>query len=254
MNQLSSINTVVIGALPTAKCLKSILSRRGSKNIRAQTTVEFALICLPFFIILFAIVDYAQIYFYKNSLQNALREATRFATAGRIIQAVDAGGNPITTNVAGVSVPVAISDGSGREASRNECIRWWFLSNCVIQIPLTNITITSAPTFAGVPPAVSADGARLQIYNATNTPQMGAANDGPGAANDYVQVTAVYRLHTITPMFNYLGGYSHGNVNTYRVVATAIVKNEPALLNFKHNAVYSDEYGPRVYPDDTNYP
>ena len=255
MNGFSYLNTVAIRALPTAKCLKSLLFKRRNRRIRAQTTVEFSLICLPFFAILFAIVDYAQIYFYKNSLQNALREAARFATAGRIIQATDAGGNPLFTNVNGVSVPVAINDTSGQEASRNECIRWWFVSNCVIRnFPVTNITIESAPALPGEPPNVSPNGARLLLTNGDPNYSTTDANYGPGAANDYVQVTAVYRLNTITPLFAYLGGYNRENINTYRVVATTIVKNEPALLNFRHTNYYPGEYPPVLHPDDTSYP
>lgn len=243
MDRFYPPNAVVTEALPTARCLKSLLFKKRRK-LRAQTTVEFSLICLPFFALLFAIVDYAQIYFYKNSLQNAMRESARFATAGRIIQATDGMGNPLTTNINGVSVPVAINDSGGREASRNECIRWWFLSNCVVHnFPITNITITSAPTLPGLPPTVSADGTRLLLTNGS------PANDGPGAANDYVQITAVYHLNTITPLMNYLqGGYSHNGINSYRVVSTVIVKNEPALLNFQHTNTYSDEYGPYQYP------
>src|ERR1700761_156601 len=105
MYQFTSENTVVKGPLPTAKCPKSLLSRGNDKKIRAQTTVEFSLIALPFFLILFATIDYAQIYFYKNSLQNALRESTRFATAGRIIQLYDASGNPVYETNEGVIMP-----------------------------------------------------------------------------------------------------------------------------------------------------
>jgi hypothetical protein len=238
MNAVSSLNTVVPKTLPTAKCLKSLLFKKRNRKIRAQTTVEFSLICLPFFALLFAIVDYAQIYFYKNSLQNALRESTRFATAGRIIQACDSLGNPITTNVDGVSMPVAINDTGGVEASRYECIRWWFLSNCVIHIPISDITVTSAPTLPGLPPTVSSDGTTLLLTNGA------PANYGPGAANDYIQVTAVYHLNTITPLFTYLGGYSHEGINSYPVRVTAIVKNEPALLNFKHAATNSGDVFP----------
>jgi len=197
--------------------------------------VEFSLIVLPFFAILFALIDYAQIYFYENSLQNGLREATRFATAGRIIQEYS-GGNVVYQTNNGVAVPKAINDSEGREASRNECIRWWFLTNCIIQLPLSNITITSAPTLPGNPPTVSANGSTLLLTNGS------PANLGPGAANDYIQVTAVYHLHTITPLFSYLGGYSREGVNTYPVRVSAIVKNEPALLNFEHTNVYADEY------------
>jgi Flp pilus assembly protein TadG len=215
-----------------------------------QTTVEFALICLPFFAILFAIVDYAQIYFYDNSLQNAMREAARFATAGRVIQATSGGVAQYETNTGGIVVPKAIQDAAGREASRNECIRYWFLSNCVIHIPLSNIVIRSASTLPGVQPTITTnDIGQLTLISgysvvtnsgtvSTNTVQ---AAPGPGGANDYIQVTATYTLSTITPLFSYLGGYSHQGYYTYPVHVSAIVKNEPAILNFEHVAIYSDE-------------
>ena len=82
----TNTNTVLATTLPTAKCLNSLLSSRKNRRHQAQTTVEFSLVLLPFLAILFAIIDYAQIYFYENSMQNGLREACRFATAGRIIQ------------------------------------------------------------------------------------------------------------------------------------------------------------------------
>ena len=79
-------------------------------------------------------IDYAQIYFYENSLQNALREAARFATAGSVIPLTNAQGEAFETND-GVAVPKAINDSEGREASRYGCIRMWFQSNCVISVP-----------------------------------------------------------------------------------------------------------------------
>src|SRR5471030_620837 len=138
MDRVESTNAVVPTTLATDECLKPLLFSRRRGRVGGQTTVEFALICLPFFAILFAIVDYAQIYFYENSLQNALRESTRFATAGRIIQAYDSNGNPEYDTNDGVALPKAINDSTGREASRNECIRYWFQSNCVINMPLSN--------------------------------------------------------------------------------------------------------------------
>ncbi len=66
---------------------------------------------------------------------------------------------------------------------------------------------------------------------------------GPGAANDYIQVSATYTINTITPLFSYLGGYTHDGWYSYPVRVTAIVKNEPALLNFEHTNVYADEPG-----------
>jgi Flp pilus assembly protein TadG len=214
--------------------------------------VEFSLICLPFFAILFAIIDFAQIYFYQNSLQNALREAARFATSGRVIQAVNADGTPAyETNSGGVVVPKAINDSSGREASRNECIRYWFLTNCVLaNFPISSIVITSAPTLPGVPANVSTNslGYLILLSGYTVTTNSGTVSTnsapavvGPGYANDYLQITATYHVNTITPLFSFLGGYSRQGWNVFPAHVSAIVKNEPALLNFQHVAIYTNE-------------
>jgi hypothetical protein len=246
MDRVHSTNTVGTRVFTTGWCLKTLLFSRQKGRVGGQTTVEFALICLPFFIILFAIIDFSEIYFYENSLQNALREACRFATAGRIIQARDSQGNPLfVTNGNGVVVPKAINSnyggGSGgtNGASRNECIRYWFLSNCVLQnFPVSNIVITSAPTLPGVPPVTTTNSFGYLILQATNGP----ANWGPGNYNDYVQITATYHVNTITPLMGYMSGYS-GLASTFPVHVSAIIKNEPALLNFQHTNLYSGEPG-----------
>ncbi len=241
MDRLEGTNTLATRAFATRKCPKALLplSRKGKAG--GQTTVEFALICLPFFIILFAIIDFAEIYFYENAMQNALREACRFATAGRVIPALDTAGNPIYTNSHGVSVPVAIADPNdpgGREASRFACIRFWFQSNCIIKnYPLSNISIFSESTLPGVPPTVTNNGAWLDLAGATNL--------GPGQYNDYVQISATYQVGTITPLMSYLtannaGGYA-GIGNSFPVHVSAIVKNEPAIQNFEHTNIYPGE-------------
>jgi hypothetical protein len=219
--------------------------------------VEFALICIPFFAILFAIIDFAQIYFYENSMQNSLREAARFATAGSIIQASNPNGTPaFETNSDGIAVPKAITDSEGREASRNECIRYWFYTNCALgNIPMSNIEIISAPTLPGVPPVTSTNSlGQLTLMSGftvtTNTGNGSVSTNaapavkGPGWANDYVQVTATYYVNTITPLVAAYGsGYRRPGTGwtTFPVRVSAIVKNEPALLNFEHTNMYSDE-------------
>jgi hypothetical protein len=216
---------------------------RAPSRTRGQSTVEFALIILPFFAIFFALVDYAQIYFYENSLQNALREATRFATAGTIIPQTNAQGEVFETND-GVIVPKAIPDSQGREASRYGSIRMWFQSNCVISVPATNIQIVSASALPGSPPVIETNPATgfVTLMEAPGTNSNDNAVDGPGAANDYVQVTATYPLHTITPFCTFFGGYQRGKgIDVYNVRVSAIVKNEPALLNFEHTNMYQDE-------------
>ena len=252
MDRVESTNAVGPTALATDECLKALLFSRRKGRVGGQTTVEFALICLPFFAILFAIIDFAQIYFYENSCQNALREAARFATAGRIIQAVNSSGAPLyETNSGGIVVPKAITDSSGREASRNECIRYWFLTNCVLQgFPLSNIVITSAPTLPGVPANVSTNslgyltllsGYTVTTNSGTVSTNSAPAVKGPGSATDYVQITATYQVKTITPLVSFMGGWSRQGWNVFPVHVSAIIKNEPAYLNFQHLAIYTNE-------------
>ncbi len=246
------MKTVAIMKSATDKCPETLLPAHKRGCAGGQTTVEFALICIPFFAILFAIIDFAQIYFYENSMQNSLREAARFATAGSIIQAKNADGTPAFTNDNGVTRPVAISDSQGREASRNECIRYWFYTNCVLQgIPLSNIEVYSAPTLPGVPPVTSTNslgqltlksGFTVTTNNGSVSTNVVAAVKGPGNANDYVQLTALYSVNTITPLVAAYGsGYSRQGWTVFPVRVSAIVKNEPALLNFQHTNMYGDE-------------
>jgi Flp pilus assembly protein TadG len=254
MDRIESTNTVATTTLTTGKCLKTLLFSRRKGRVGGQTTVEFALICLPFFAILFAIIDFAQIYFYENSCQNALREAARFATAGSIIQSVNSSGVPLyTTNAGGIVVPKAINDSSAREASRNECIRFWFLTNCVLSnFPISNIVITSAPTLPGVPPVTTTNSVGDLIlmsgYTVTTNASSGTVSTnaapavkGPGGATDYVQIAATYHVNTITPLVALMGGWSRQGWNVYPVYVSAIVKNEPAYLNFEHTNIYANE-------------
>jgi Flp pilus assembly protein TadG len=242
--------------LPAVECPKSRHYREGKRRGEGQVTVEFALVCLPFFVILFAIIDYAQI-----SLQNAMRETARFATAGRIIQAVNSDGTLAYETNKGVIIPRAIqsqywqggTNANGThaypEASRNECARYWFLSNCLFSLPLASITISNAATLPGVPPFTTTNANNGEVTlvapvytttNGTTTTTTTNAAPGPGAINNYVQITASMTIQTITPMMSYLGGYN-GNYFSYRVYVSAIVKNEPALLNFQHIAIYTNE-------------
>ena len=99
-------------------------------------------------------------------------------------------------------------------------------------------SIVSAPTLPGVPPTTTTNYyGKLSLL----TTNGGTPVKGPGQANDYVQVSAIYYLNTITPLFTYLGGYSRQGMGTYPVYVSAIVKNEPALLNFEHVAIYTNE-------------
>jgi hypothetical protein len=209
--------------------------------------VETSLFLLPFFILFFAIIDYAQIYFYDNALQNALREAARFATAGRVIPPLT---GPFYETNQGVVMQKALADSEGREASRCACIRYWFLSNCIIKaIPTTNISIYSASSVGLEMPIVTTNNGVLQLVAGQETNASGTvtntvpATAGPGWAGDYVQITATFHIKTITPIPGWMGGFTgRGFTSGYWPArVSAIVKNEPAILNFEHTNIYTDE-------------
>jgi hypothetical protein len=221
---------------PAERCLRRSGRRRRCQS--GQAMVEFSVVVLLLFLVIFAIIDYAQMFFYENALQNAMREATRFATAGSVIQQTNGGVAQYDTNN-GVATPEAINDAKGREASRYGCIRMFFQSNCVISMPTNAVQVISATALPGAPPVLTTNGTTgvVTLEEANGV----AANVGPGNASDYVQLTATYNIRTITPLF-YLIGFNHStNITMFPVRVSAIVKNEPALLNFEHNAMYSDE-------------
>ncbi len=107
------------------------------------------------------------------------------------------------------------------------------------------------PRSPGVPPVTQTNSAGnlilLSGYNVTTNSGIVSTNPapavkGPGEANDYVQITATYTLNTITPIMSMVNGsWSRGNWTTTPVHVSAIVKNEPAYLNFQHLALYTND-------------
>jgi Flp pilus assembly protein TadG len=57
-------------------------TRRGVKRNRGGTFVEFALVIPLFFLLTFAIVDFGYLFYMKLTLENAVRQAGRFAITG----------------------------------------------------------------------------------------------------------------------------------------------------------------------------
>ncbi len=192
------------------------LIRRKSKNAaaplragtrrrnQAQTTVEFALIVWPFLLLLFATIDYAQLYFYDSSLRHALREAGRFATTGNVMR----------TNFVLSNGPLQSSYEANKPISRMESIRRIFQTNCLVNTPITNIVVESWPGLA-------------------ETGTEAAPNKGPGDADDNVRIKVSAEVPMITRLFF---------TNTkYKTTVTSVFRNEPSR-NFL-NTITTNYYG-----------
>jgi Flp pilus assembly protein TadG len=61
--------------------LKSETSSFGFR--KGQTMVEFALVAIPFFLLLFAIVDYGWLFFSQMNIQQAVDDGARYASTGQ---------------------------------------------------------------------------------------------------------------------------------------------------------------------------
>ena len=59
------------------------IARRRSKGHFGEGLVEFAIVLPLFFLLIFAILDLGHMYFVQVTLENAVRQAGRFAVTGR---------------------------------------------------------------------------------------------------------------------------------------------------------------------------
>ncbi|HVO78941.1 MAG TPA: TadE family protein [Candidatus Bathyarchaeia archaeon] len=55
----------------------------GLRSTSGQTIIEFAISALVFLLLLFSVVDFSYFYFVKLTLQNAVRQAGRYAITGQ---------------------------------------------------------------------------------------------------------------------------------------------------------------------------
>lgn len=183
---------------------------------RAQSTVEFALIAWPFFLLVLACTDWAQFFFYEHSLRYALAEAGRFATPGTVIytQSLD---------IYGPTNCVAKSTYQTTELiSRYESIRRTYSNSCAMNMPATNL---------------------VALY------QMEGMNEndwlpGPGGANDKIKLTVTYKLKLITPVAVLIPNNSSYSNGVYTIRVQSIFLNEPSA-NFSN---YTNYYNAEPHP------
>jgi Flp pilus assembly protein TadG len=60
-----------------------VIFLRYAKSDRGQAIVEFTLVALLFFALLFAIVEFSHLFYVRLTLQHALKEAGRFMVTGQ---------------------------------------------------------------------------------------------------------------------------------------------------------------------------
>ncbi len=224
------------------------IAKQTRTGCHAQTTVEFSMILLPFFIIIFGIIDIAQYYFYDDSLQNAMRETAHFTASGSIIPETTTGTNSLgqTTNAIeyyhGVAVDRPINaPSSTNPASRNECSQMFFRSNIILPGITwdSNCFLTSQTNQVPyLPTTTMTTIGSVEIVSLTDSNSV----NGPGGIGDYVEIVGTAPVSSITPITDYLTGYSRADKG-YMLRCATITKNEPNTLNFSaYPATNNPEY------------
>lgn len=56
--------------------------RRAARPMKGHTLVEFALVVVMFFMLVFAVIDFGRLFFIQMTVQNAVQQAGRFAATG----------------------------------------------------------------------------------------------------------------------------------------------------------------------------
>jgi len=172
--------------------------RRGlngfARDEGGATAVEFAMVGIPFFFMLFMMMELALVLVINMSLDDAVRSATRRIRTGELQQA----------------------GGSSLAAFREDvCSRMVFMAeHCRTHL---TIDVRHYPQWAGAnPPSPMSDDGTFS--------EVGMQFD-PGGAEDIVLARAFYRWPLITPFLSRAMARANGNEAV--ITATATFRNEP---------------------------
>lgn len=168
--------------------------RQFARDDRGVTAVEFGLLALPFFTVIFAIIETAMMFFAQQILDSAIEDASRMVKTGQ----AQTSGYTIT------------------DFKNYMCGYTFGLFNCSNIL----VQVNTISTFASVVTAPT-------VENCTSSTCTWSVTDvySPGTGRSIVQVSAWYRwpLLVVLPYFNL-----KNQPDNYRLMSSIrVFKNEP---------------------------
>ena len=164
--------------------------RRFRRDREGQVAIQFAMIAMPFFMMMFAIIETALIFFANQAMETATQDTARLIMTGQ----VQLGGMNAAT------------------FKTNLCTRLSGLLDCAGGV---DVEVKSYPSFSSVniPSPIS------------NGNYVNPTGFSPGSAGDIVVVRTYYQWPTFVVGF----GYDAGNLNNHKrlLIGTAAFRNEP---------------------------
>jgi Flp pilus assembly protein TadG len=163
--------------------------RRFRRDRNGAVAIQFAMIALPFFMMMFAIIEICMIFFATQLLETATQDTARLIMTGQ----------------------AQMSSMTATQFKADLCTRLAGLFDCAG----VDVDVKSYPTFASISINNPISGGN---YNNPTTFQ-------PGSAGQIVVVRTFYQW----PLFVTNLGYSAGNLNNNKrlLVSTASFRNEP---------------------------
>jgi Flp pilus assembly protein TadG len=167
------------------------LFRRFRRDKKGATAIEFAIVALPFFTLLFAIIEHSLLFFGAQVLDNALMQTARLIRTGQ-----------------------AQTQWLSEAQFRNlVCAEINFVMDCGDRL---KIDVRTFANFGGVTPnsPLNSDG-----------DFSGDFNFNMGAGGDIVLVRIFYSWPVVTPMFS--DSVSNMSDGSFLLSASAAFRNEP---------------------------
>jgi Flp pilus assembly protein TadG len=175
------------------KLLRIKTVRRFAQSDGAMTTVEFGLIALPFFALLFAILETAMVFFAGQELETAVSDSARLILTGQ-----------------------AQSQGFAQQDFKNAvCARIYGLFDCTNGLQVDVRTYSSFSSITTSPP-----------IDSNGNLQTGTFGYTPGSACNIVLVRLMYPWPVYFTMMG-LGNIANLNGSQHLIMATAAFRNEP---------------------------
>jgi Flp pilus assembly protein TadG len=170
------------------------LAARFAEGRRGAAAVEFALVSIPFFALLFGIIEVGLIYFVATTLEAATNEAAREIRTGQL----QSQGTPAT--------PASFKTLVCNQLS-------WLGSNCSSNLSIQVQTFSDFQTITQPSPIVN---------GAIDPTKLAFSMGGPG---DIVLVQSFYQWTVLAPALDQIGTPLTGG--KMLLTSTAVFRNEP---------------------------
>jgi Flp pilus assembly protein TadG len=174
--------------------------QRFRRSENGATAVEFAMVGLPFFIVLGCICETGLMLFTEYVLQNSVQEAARLVRTGQ----VSASDGTITMNADDFKTKV--------------CEQVGIILNCNNNV---TVYVTNAATFSALETAMADP---LSIGKSTSGADYGTVFS-PGGQLKAATVVATYDWYFTFPFMKFLGNFNSDKAR--RIYGMAIFRNEP---------------------------